>query len=276
MTPRSATSDLGIVRTTGAEPIRAVERACTVMDAFSIDRSRMTLVELAQRVSLPKPTVYRLASTLVKAGYMTQSEDGRYGLGPRLIGLGAVVAQNLDVVRTCAPIIDAVATATGETVILAEPDWETGDIMIVARRDSAHPLSVLSPVGRRSPIPPGALGKALLSGLPEDAQRSMLSRLRLKKLTPKTHTTRSELLAELALTHQTGFALEQEEFIEGVSAVAVPVLFDGTRPLATIGVVGPSSRLGEAELNEFGSILLKLTRPLGAPRAGDGHSPATR
>jgi DNA-binding IclR family transcriptional regulator len=262
MASHASTNDLGSARPVGGEPVRAVERACAVLNAFSLEAPRLTLVDLAQRVSLPKPTAYRIASTLVMAGFMTQGEDGRYGLGPRVMELGAVVSQNLDVVRTCASAVDAVADATGETVILAEPDWETGEIMIVARHDSAHPLSVLSPVGRRSPIPPGAFGKALLSALPDDAQRSMLSRLRLKKLTPKTHTSRKDLLAELVLAQERGSAVEQEEFLEGVSAVAVPVLFDGTRPLATIGIVGPSSRLGAEELTKFGSILLELTRSL--------------
>jgi len=262
MASRATTNDLAPERPAGGEPVRAVERACRVMNAFSLETPRLTLVELARRASLPKPTAYRIASTLVTAGFMTQGEDGRYGLGPRMMELGAVVGQNLDVVRTCSPAVDAIADATGESVILAEPDWEAGEIMIVVRHDSAHPLSVLSPVGRRSPIPPGALGKALLSALPEDTRRSMLSRLRLKKLTPRTHTSKKVLLAELAEANERGFALEQDEFVEGVSAVAVPVLFDGTRPLATIGIVGPSSRLSESELTKLGSILRELTRSL--------------
>jgi DNA-binding IclR family transcriptional regulator len=260
--PRTTISDVAATRPAGSEPVRAVERACAVMNAFSLEEPRLTLVDLARRVSLPKPTTYRIASTLVTAGYMAQGEDGRYGLGPRLMELGAVVGQSLDVVRACAPAVDAIADATGETVIVAEPDWESGDIMIVARRDSAHALSILSPVGRRSPIPPGALGKALLSGLPEDARREMLSRLRLKKLTPKTHTSRKELLAELAAAREVGFALEQEEFTDGVSGVAVAVLFDGSRPLAAIGVVGPSSRLSEEDLRRFGAVLVEHTRSL--------------
>lgn len=262
MASRASANDVGPARLVGGEPVRAVERACAVMNAFSLETPRLTLVDLAQRVSLPKPTAYRIASTLVKAGFMTQGEDGRYGLGPRLLELGAVVGQNLDVVRTCASAVDAIANATGETVLLAEPDWETGEIMIVARHDSPHPLSVLSPVGRRSPIPPGALGKALLSALPEDARGSMLSRLRLSKLTPRTHTSRKELLAELAEAHDRGFALEQDEFVEGVSAVAVPVLFDGARPLATVAIVGPSSRLSKEDLLKFGSILREQTKSL--------------
>lgn len=232
------------------------------MNAFSLDEPRLTLVELARRISLPKPTTYRIASTLVTAGYMAQGEDGRYALGPRLMELGGIVGQSLDVVRACRPAVDAIAEATGETVIVAEPDWETGDIIIVARRDSPHALSILSPVGRRSPIPPGALGKALLSGLTEEARESMLARLKLSKLTPRTHTSRRDLLEELAEAHTAGFAVEQEEFVEGVSAVAVPVLFDGSKPLAAIGVMGPSTRISQQDLRRFGQVMRQLTRSL--------------
>lgn len=246
----------------GVSSVRAVDRACAVMCSFSPENPRLTLAELAAAVSLPKPTVYRIAATLVRNGFIFQAEDGRYSLGPRLMELGGMVRQSLDVVRACTSAVDDLAKRTGETILVAEPDWESGEILIVARRDSSHALSILSPVGRRSPVPTGCLGKALLSGLSEASRAEILSRLQLRKLTPKTHTARNDLLEELANIREVGFAVEQDEFVEGVSGVAVPVLSDGNRPAGAIGVVGPSTRLQAAELSRIGQILLDATRAL--------------
>ena len=250
---------------------RSVERACAVMSAFSIDEPTLSLAELARRVELPKPTVYRLVSSLVARGFMVHGADGRYGLGVKLMECGAVVRENLEIVRHCAAVIDEIAAATAETVLVAAADWPTREVVLVARRDSPHMLSVVSPVGRRLKLPPGgSLARALLSGLTPHEAASIISRLPLKASTPKTHVDRQVLLRDLEEARKLGYAAEQDEYIDGVSGVAVPVIFEATRPLAALGVVGPTSRLA-GELARLGEMLRDATahlRPPHAPAAG--------
>jgi DNA-binding IclR family transcriptional regulator len=237
---------------------RSVSRACLLLSAFSLDEPRLTLLELAKRVDLPKPTVYRLASSLVAAGFMSQAEDGRYGLGFKLLELGAVVRENLDLVRTCLPDMRVLAERTGETVILGQVDWKTREVVIVHRIDSAHSLSVLSPTGRRSSIPPGCLGKAVLMGLDVESARAMLEELDLRASTPRTHTDKAALLDELDRCRKVGFAAEEDEYRDGVSGVAAPVVFESGRPHGAVGVVGPSTRL-HGELEQIGALVRDLT-----------------
>jgi DNA-binding IclR family transcriptional regulator len=227
-----------------AEPLnRSVDRACSLMSAFSLDEPRLTLADLARRVQLPKATVYRLASSLVDAGFMSQAADGRYGLGFKLLELGAVVRDNLDLVDACLGDMEQLAEQTGETVLLAQVDWPRREVVIVHRLDSAHSVSVLSQTGRRSSIPPGCLGKAALMGLPPAEADSVIGALELTAFTPNTTTDAASLRDEIAACRARGYASEENEFLPDVSGVAVPVLFEGGRPLGAIGVVGPSSRL---------------------------------
>lgn len=244
---------------------RSVQRACSLLTAFSLDEPRLPLAELARRVNLPKPTVYRLAASLQAAGFMTQGEDGRYALGFRLLQLGAVVRESLDLVRTCAPAMERLAEATGETVILGQVDWAAHEVTIVYRLDSPHTLSVLSPIGRRSNLPPGCLGKALLMGLSPKERERVIADLALEATTPASHTDKPALLAELERQASLGYAFEEDEFLADVSGAAAPVVYDGVWPMAAVGVVGPSTRL-RGKLHDIGALVADASAELRVPQ----------
>lgn len=241
---------------------RSVERAAQLLASFALDAPWLSLAELARRARLPKATTHRLAVALKASGLLTQAADGRYGLGVKVLELGAIVRENLDALQLCRPAIEAVSAASSETVLLSIVDWASRETMLVARRDSPHPLAVGSPIGLRQSIPPGgALGKALLSGLPPEEVEEVVNELTLVPTTPKTPIERRLLLRHIARARKSGYAFEQDEYIEGVSGVAVPVLFDGDRPLAALGVVGPTSRLN-GKIESVGEMLLRETHGL--------------
>ena len=251
---------------------RSVMRACSVLTSFSADEPRLTLKQLAERTGLPKPTAYRLAGSLQAAGFLTQGEDGRYALGFRLLGLGAVVRANLDVVRTCSAAMERLAAGTGETILLAQVDWPSRTLTIVDRLDSAHRLSIVAPVGDRTLIPPGCLGKAVLMGLPKDVRSTIIEEL---EWPAKARASEAAVLAELDLQSALGYATENEEYFEGVSGVGAPALYDGRWPMAALGVVGPTSRL-KARLDEIGALLAAVTAELRAPGQASRNAPAPR
>jgi DNA-binding IclR family transcriptional regulator len=246
---------------TGVHTTRTVERACAVLSAFSEAEPRLGLGELSTRVGLPKATVHRLAGELVANGFLEHRDDGRYAPGLKLSELGALARSELDIVHACAPAMDTLADATHETVLLAVVDWEALELTTVATRVSPHTLSVVPVTGQRQMIPPGAPGKALLLGLPPEEADRVLERLAFPSLTTKSHTDRAQLLREVAASRSIGFAVAEEEYVDGVSGVAVPVMFDGGRPRATIGVVGPTLRMA-GQLESIGQLALEATATL--------------
>ncbi len=241
---------------------RSVQRASRLLSVFSLDEPWLSLTELSRRADLPKATAHRLAAALRSCGLLTQSSDGRYGLGIRLLELGAIVRENLDALQLCRSAIDVVAAATGETVLLSIVDWPTRETMLVARRDSPHPLAVLRPVGLRQQLQPnGALGKALLAGLSTAEAEEVVNELTLVRATPKTPIEPRLVLRQVALARDAGYAFEEDQYVDGVSGVAVPVIFDADRPLAALGVVGPTSRL-TGQILDMGELLLRETADL--------------
>ena len=240
---------------------RSVERASRLLSVFSLSEPWLSLSELARRAELPKATAHRLAAALRSCGLLIQAPDGRYGLGIRLLELGAVVRENLDAHQLSRGAIEAIAAATGETVLLVIVDWPAREILLVARRDSPHPLSVLQPVGLRQPIPlVGAFAKALLSRLPPPELEEIVNELTRNPSMPRMIEPRL-LLRQVALARQNGYASEQDQYFDGVTGVAVPVIYDGDRPLAALGVVGPTSRLAE-KIPSLGAVLIRETAML--------------
>ncbi len=237
--------------------MRTVGRTCAVLSAFSPADPRLSLRELAARVGLPKATVHRLAGALVATGFM-EHHDGSYCLGPKLSELGALARADLDIVTACSPALDALATATGESVLLAEADWDRLEMSVVSVRVGPQTLSVVPTVGTRAAIPAGCLGKAMLMGLPAHEAESVLERLPLPALTRKTHTDRAQLAAEISRARATGFVLADEEYLDGVSGAGVPVVFEQGRPRAAISVVGPTPRMA-GQLERVGKLMLDLT-----------------
>ena len=110
--------------------------------------------------------------------------------------------------------------------------------------------------GQRQPLAPGAPVKAVLAALPPAEAQEVLDRLPLPAA-----LDRDLLEREVARARDTGFAVAEDEFLEGVSGVAVPALFEEGRPRATIGVAGPTSRMA-GRFDEIGQLALELTSTL--------------
>jgi DNA-binding IclR family transcriptional regulator len=252
--------------TEGHTTTRTVERACAVLSAFSAAEPRLSLGELAQRSGLPKATAHRLASSLVCTGFMTHADDGSYALGPQLSELGSVVRDSHDVVATCTPATESLAAATNESVMLAAAHWDELELTVVGVRNSPQRLALKPVAGERMTMPPGALTKALLLAIPQDEAEAVIARLPWPALTSKTITDRAELAEDVARSRERGYATAEEEFVDGVSGVAVPAMFHAGRPLAAIGVAGPSFRVA-TQFELIGRLALEHTsslRPVGA------------
>jgi DNA-binding IclR family transcriptional regulator len=231
-----------------------VQRAFAVVDALAEADSELGTNELARRTGINVSTVSRLLATLVENGVVEHLPDsGRYRLGPRLLQLGNIVLERLDLRSIAAPHLRALVAATGETATLSvagERDALTVDFV-------RSPASVqgVTQIGRPSIAHATATGKVLLAlgdrPLPAGP---------LKAYTGRTITQRAALTRELADIRERGFAYNFGEREEDLHALAAPV--HGTRGelVAILGVQGPASRFARAKMNDAVEPLLEHAR----------------
>jgi DNA-binding IclR family transcriptional regulator len=245
---------------------RAVDRAAAILLSFSLSQPSLSLAQLAQAARLPKPSAYRIVSSLVANGLVRQAEDGRYEPGFRLFELGAIAQSRLALAQVAAGLVQTLAEETGETVLVTQVDWAEREVVIVAKVDASHPVGVLSPLGRRSHLALGCLGKAALAGLPPEHLAAVLAHLPLTRYTERTITTRRALRREVEVTRQRGYALDEEEYLVGVAGAASWLHLGDPRPVGAVGVVGPGHRLPPARLAEIGARIAALARALSFER----------
>lgn len=242
---------------TSPEPgreVRSVGRALDILSAFSSAHPRLTLSELAEAVGLPRPSVRRLAVTLIDRGFLRQDPDGSYLLGARMLELGSQVTTGSAVTHRAAPAADELARMTGETVLIAEVDWSSLSLLIIGKRHPVQPAAETSPVGHRYAIASGCLAKAVLSGLPPAGLASVVPKLRLTARTPASIVDPEALTADVTASRARGYAVQSGEFLPGMCGAAVPVHVSG-RVAGALAVLGQARRYPGAELHRTGRLV---------------------
>ena len=197
--------------------------------------------QIGDLLGLPKPTVHRLLQTAEAEGFLQRDLDGKsYGPGSRLraLAINTMSSEHLRTARLA--VIKAVAEEIGETCNLATPDRE--GMTYLDRVETKWPLRIQLPIGTQVPFHCTASGKMYLSTLRPHILRGVLEAGPLEQHTPKTMTDLDVLRENLALTRERGYSTDDEEFMAGMTAVAVPIYDNQDRLLATLSVHAPEQR----------------------------------
>jgi urocanate hydratase len=208
------------------EMVRSVHRAFSILSAFGPDQPRASLSQIARGSGLPVTTAARLLATLESLAFVRRLEDGRYGLGVRLLQLGFAARQTFDVIDLAEPLLAEINRVTGENTNLAmRSDEDT--FTYVRQLPTRHPVRHASWVGRAQPLVGTANGAAL----------------------------RGEV-------GPAGFVATRKTIEPDVSAVAAPVRGPGGEVVAAISVTAPSYRTTDAQLASYGRLVVRAAREL--------------
>ncbi|RDC71038.1 IclR family transcriptional regulator [Rhodovulum sp. 12E13] len=226
------------------ETIPTTLRLLFVVEEVARAGGPVTPTEVNLALGLPKPTIHRLFATLEQEGFVERDMGGRgYAPGPRLRALagGVLVSAGLRTARQA--ILQRVAHSVGETCNLAVPD---GDAMVYLERiETEWPLRIQLPIGSRVPLHCTAGGKLFLASLPPAERSRALSALSLSPNTAATLTAPQALATELETVRAQGHAVDRQEFMDGMIALAVPVTDARGRLMATLSFHAPTQRVDE-------------------------------
>ena len=255
----------------GRYRIQAIERAVAILNAFSAEEPELGVTELAERLDLHKSTVHRFVVNLESAGFLEREpRSGRYRLGLRIFELGGLVMQQMNLWDEALPFLEGLVRDTGETGHLAVLDG--GEAIYVERVEARRALRVPSAIGRGYPAHATNLGKVLLADLPTAELRELVSRKGLHAYTPNTITSLAELESELDRIREQGYAVDNEEYDEGLRCVGAPIVDHSGRVVAAIGIGGPVTRVTPERIEPLADVLRDaadgLSRRLGGHRPG--------
>jgi DNA-binding IclR family transcriptional regulator len=226
-----------------------------VLEALS-DEEDAGLSDLARKIGLSGPTLFRLLATLVACGYVEKSDSNRYRLTLKAWEIGAKTMRRIGLREQARPFMDRLARDLDETVHLSVLQGD--GIVIVEKVDCANPVRVDTFVGLRAPLHCSATGKAILAYLDPLTIHRLLP-ARLVRHTAATICDRMALHRELRQVRLQGWARNREEWRPGVCAAAVPVRDADFAVVAALSVTVPSSRFAEDVVRDRLVPALKAT-----------------
>jgi DNA-binding IclR family transcriptional regulator len=200
-----------------------------------------------ETLRLPKPTIHRLFATAEAEGFLQRDIDGRsYSPGRRMrrLSINTLSSERVRTVRLA--VLKSLAMSVGETCNLAIP--ERDGMFYLDRVETHWPLRIQLPVGTQVPFHCTASGKMYLSTLRPDYLERFLRNYDLERKTERTLTTAAALGAELRLTRERGYSTDDQEFMSGMTAIAVPILDDRGRLMSTLSIHAPEQRRHVSEL----------------------------
>jgi DNA-binding IclR family transcriptional regulator len=222
------------------DPGRSVTaRALSVLTAFDIDHTRLTLTEIARRSEIPLATAHRLVGELEMWGAVHRDTDGRYSIGLRLWEIGLLSPVNTTLRATALPFMQELHDITGENVHLAVRDGV--EAVYVEKVTGRRSTPIVSRNGGRLPLHATGVGKVLLAHAPTTMVHEYCEH-GLARLTPYTIVEPGRLARELHSVRERGFAHTAEEMSLGSCSVAVPVWGANGAVTAALGLVVNSVR----------------------------------
>jgi IclR family pca regulon transcriptional regulator len=206
------------------------------------------LATLAQNVGLKKTSTWRLVHTLVKLGYVRQDPKTRhFRPAPRVLSLGYSYFDGLDLKQLSAPFLSDLAARFNEAVNLAVLDGD--EVIFLERIRSSHIISINLHVGSRLPLYSTSLGRALICEMPDDWLQAYMKRLASDRRAKDYLGSGKKVLPKiLEETRRLGYALNDQELVNGLRAVASPIRDSTCEIVGAVGVGAPASRISLIEL----------------------------
>ncbi|MCC2096024.1 MAG: helix-turn-helix domain-containing protein [Hyphomicrobiales bacterium] len=223
-----------------------------------------TVAAMATAMGVPASTLYRTVRELTKAGFLEQSGEAGYRLGPAFIEFERLLRLNDPLVRFGHAVIEDVLRQAGMQCIVLMARLYNGEVMCVA--DEAAPGTAFRSSyerGRPMPMTRGATSKVILANLPSRE----LSRL----IGPRSETV--ELRKELQNIRRAGFMATASEIDRGLAGIAAPVVVPEAGITASLTLVCQESVLDEASRRRLVLLVVSAASLLAEDIRRTAHRP---
>ncbi|MET3927053.1 IclR family transcriptional regulator [Devosia sp. 2618] len=234
------------------ESLKSLTKVSRVLDCFTTGHRALSLAEICAKTGYPRSTTHRLLAAMREVGFIEQDrERDFYRLGLRLFELGSTVLANLELHREGRAIVDSLHRLTSRAVHLAVFD---GLRAVVIQRTEAEPMLANTMV-ENSPAHCTSVGKAILAYQPIDIVQRVIE-AGLERFTETTITDPDALAAELDITRERGFAIDNGEHQPGLRCIGAPIRNQAGLVFAGISVSAPAWQFPASEVDELNKVVI--------------------
>jgi DNA-binding IclR family transcriptional regulator len=250
----------------GSASVGVISKVLRILEALQ-GSGGLGLKAICDRTGIHKSTAHRFLKHLERERYLLRTEAGAYLIGPRLSQLSARGNQEATLQAVARPILWELWKSTQETVNLAVLDQRTA--LYVDVIESPHEFRLSSRAGTRRSVHVTALGKALVAFLPRETQDTILDSIVFQPVTPRTIGNLLQFRQELEKVRRQGYAVDDEEAVQGARCVSAPILNSAGEPIAAVSVSGPVTRVSPNLVNALAGA---VTSAAGAISAAMGFA----
>ena len=202
--------------------VQSLDRTFDILELLANEQNGFTLVQISEKLDLPRSTVHRLLSVLLQREFVRKTpETNKYRLGPGFISLCSHYLNSLELKTESSPFMDELSVTTGNVVFLAIR--QDDKMVYVDSKEQINSLRKYAIIGQRKPLYCTSLGKALLTGLTDDQIRMILAHETFEKKGPNTHTNIESLLQDIRESKRRGWTLDDQEAEPAINCVAAPI-----------------------------------------------------
>ncbi|HEY4602441.1 MAG TPA: IclR family transcriptional regulator [Cerasibacillus sp.] len=223
---------------------KSVHKALQILELFTEETRELSLNDISKRLNMPKPTAYRLVTTLETRDYLMkirEGQDSSYRLGLKLLELGQLVSNQLEIREHALPIMQELVKNINEAVHLVV--IRQNEAVYIEKVDSTRTIRLYTRVGKRSPLHIGSGPKLLLAFLAKDKQKGILEEL--------DEETKRRLQLELKRILKQGYAFSEGEQDANTIGISYPIFNYKNQVIASLTVSGLSSYFTDDNLQKI-------------------------
>ncbi len=240
----------------------SVRRALLILESFTTRQPRLSQSDIHRVTDIPKSTVSRLVAALTGLNYLKYDGEGKkYYLGPKVLSLGFTVLRNLEDREIARPYMQSLVREINLTVGLLMLDKAEMVFIEKIRVPTLRDINI--GIGSRMPVHNTAAGRVVLSHLSPERLRQVTAELENDPSAARyMRKNRKRLPESLAEIRRHGYAINDEESMEGIRAIAVPIFSPEGVAYAMHLVVAPEQISVEKLVREYAPKLIAAGREI--------------
>jgi DNA-binding IclR family transcriptional regulator len=242
--------------------VQSLDRGLMILQAIARSKQPVTLGELSELLEVDRSSVFRLAQTLRRRGFLTTPAGRKdYVLGSSMWTLSRQYDWSNMLVSVAHEELKSLAQGLNETAHLAIREGKSA--LFIDSVHARHVIVVAGQTGELVPLYATAHGKALLTDSDEQALKALFGPKKLEKHTKTTITSVPSLAKQCAEIRRRGYALDEAEFMDGVRCVAAPIRLADRTIVGSVGISAPASRFLKEHCPGHSVRVLQCARKIG-------------
>lgn len=242
--------------------VKSVERALAILKTFDDNSPFLTAQEIASRIGIPRPSVYRFLKTLSEQGFLVEVGDTelrRFSVGSAVLGLSKLAFGQGELRRVAQPIMQLAAEKSGESIYISVRHGSQA--VCIENFDGQAPLRYGGRVGNTYPLYAGS-PKVILAFLDEKMREHLIGQMTFKAITKTTITNREDLIRRLFAIRRRGYEVSNGEMFPETCAISAPVFDQKDDVIAVLSIGAPRGRVTAKNKEMLAAIVVEAARAI--------------